>query len=210
MLPTSKHLGLVEYEPTWRAMQRWAAGEIKHEDQLWFLQHPPVYTMGQNADPIHLLNPADIPVIDIDRGGQVTYHGPGQLVVYPLITLETFQLGIRSLVTLLENSMIQLLDQYGIEAVAKTDAPGVYVSDKKIGSIGLRVKNGRCYHGLSLNVDMDLEPFSRINPCGYNNLEITQLQNLCSQTLQLHEVERQLESIISGLLSVKLAAHTGN
>lgn len=157
-------------------MQAWAAGEVSHDDELWFLQHAPVYTMGQNADPIHLLNPGDIPVINIDRGGQVTYHGPGQLVVYPLITLETYKLGIRSLVTLLEQSMVDTLAEFEITAAAKADAPGVYVDEKKIGSIGLRVKNGRCYHGLALNIDMDLEPFSRINPCGYDRLQMTDMR----------------------------------
>jgi lipoyl(octanoyl) transferase len=176
MMPTVKQHGVVDYEPIWRAMQAWAAGEVSHDDELWFLQHAPVYTMGQNADPIHLLNPGDIPVINIDRGGQVTYHGPGQLVVYPLITLETYKLGIRSLVTLLEQSMVDTLAEFEITAAAKADAPGVYVDEKKIGSIGLRVKNGRCYHGLALNIDMDLEPFSRINPCGYDRLQMTDMR----------------------------------
>lgn len=175
-------------------MQAWAAGEIEHEDQLWFLEHPPVYTMGQNADPIHLLNPGDIPVIDIDRGGQVTYHGPGQLVVYPLLTLENYQLGVRSLVTLLEESMINTLAAYNITAVAKADAPGVYVDDKKIGSIGLRVKNGRCYHGLSLNIDMDLAPFSRINPCGYERLQMTQITHESSSPISFPEVSTALKN----------------
>lgn len=181
-------------------MKAWAAGDIQHDDELWFLQHPPVYTMGQNADPIHLLNPGDIPVIDIDRGGQVTYHGPGQLVVYPLITLETFQLGVRSLVTLLENAMINTVAHYGITAAAKADAPGVYVNDKKIGSIGLRVKNGRCYHGLALNIDMDLAPFSRINPCGYERLEMTQVSQESAGTVSFETVSEQLEKELFSLL----------
>jgi lipoyl(octanoyl) transferase len=187
-------------------MQAWAAGEIEHQDQLWFLQHPPVYTMGQNADPIHLLNPGDIPVIDIDRGGQVTYHGPGQLVVYPLITLETYKLGIRSLVTLLEDCMIATLANYQITAAAKADAPGVYVNDKKIGSIGLRVKNGRCYHGLSLNVDMDLEPFSRINPCGFERLQMADMQAESSASIDIEQVAQCLEKNLLGLLEQRLTA----
>lgn len=206
VLPQVKQHGLVEYEPTWRAMQAWAAGEIEHQDQLWFLQHPPVYTMGQNADPIHLLNPGDIPVIDIDRGGQVTYHGPGQLVVYPLITLETYKLGIRSLVTLLEDCMIATLANYQITAAAKADAPGVYVNDKKIGSIGLRVKNGRCYHGLSLNVDMDLEPFSRINPCGFERLQMADMQAESSASIDIEQVAQCLEKNLLGLLEQRLTA----
>ncbi len=181
-------------------MKAWAAGDIQHDDELWFLQHPPVYTMGQNADPIHLLNPGDIPVINIDRGGQVTYHGPGQLVVYPLITLETFQLGVRSLVTLLENAMINTVAHYGVTAAAKADAPGVYVNDKKIGSIGLRVKNGRCYHGLALNIDMDLAPFSRINPCGYERLEMTQVSQESAETVSFKAVSGQLEKELLSLL----------
>lgn len=187
-------------------MQAWAAGEIEHEDQLWFLQHPPVYTMGQNADPIHLLNPGEIPVIDIDRGGQVTYHGPGQLVVYPLITLETYKLGIRSLVTLLEECMIQTLARYEIEAQAKADAPGVYVNDKKIGSIGLRVKNGRCYHGLSLNVDMDLTPFSRINPCGFERLQMAHMQAESAATIDIDSVSKTLENVLLSLLKSRQAS----
>lgn len=194
MGPTCKQLGLVEYEPTWRAMQAWAAEQADdNSDQLWVLQHPPVFTMGQNADPIHLLNPGDIPVIDIDRGGQVTYHGPGQLVIYPLLTLEHYQLGVRSLVTILEHSMIEVLATLGITAATKDGAPGVYVDGRKIGSIGLRIKNGRCYHGLSLNVDMDLQPFSLVNPCGFERLQMTQVINETRQETSFAEVSQKLE-----------------
>lgn len=194
MRPASKHLGLVEYEPTWRAMQAWAAEDAEdNSDQLWLLQHPPVFTMGQNADPVHLLNPGKIPVIDIDRGGQVTYHGPGQLVLYPLLTLENYGMGIRSLVTLLENTMIETLAYFEINAAAKTDAPGVYVDDRKIGSIGLRIKNGRCYHGLSLNIDMDLKPFSLVNPCGYERLEMAQVVDLLKTPVSYETVSSRLE-----------------
>lgn len=209
-LPSSKQLGLVDYEPTWRAMQSWAAGDIQHEDQLWFLQHSPVYTMGQNSDTAHLLNPRDIPVIDIDRGGQVTYHGPGQLVVYPLLTLDSYQVGIRSLVTLLETSMINTLAEFDITASAKPDAPGVYVGDSKIGSIGLRIKNGRCYHGLALNVNMDLAPFSGINPCGYAQLKMTQMSDLHSSNISIDQVSPVLENAIQSLLSAQMSAALSN
>lgn len=182
-------------------MQAWAAGEIEHEDQLWFLEHPAVFTMGQNANPVHLLNPGDIPVIDIDRGGQVTYHGPGQLVVYPLLTLESYGVGVRSLVTLLEQSIIDTLAHWDISAIAKKDAPGVYVNNKKIGSIGLRIKNGRSYHGLALNVDMDLEPFSRINPCGYEHLQMTQISQETSIKPTVNEVSTILAKKLTALLN---------
>ena len=202
--PTVKQLGLSDYEPTWRSMQQWAAGDRQHEDQLWFLQHHPVYTMGQNADPIHLLHPGDIPVINIDRGGQVTYHGPGQLVVYPLLTLETYRIGIRSLVSLLEESIINTLADLEIEAELKHGAPGVYVDGRKIGSIGLRVKNGRCYHGLALNVDMNMEPFSRINPCGFERLEMTQIKHETQQSPSFFKVANLLEKrLITALLAAQ-------
>lgn len=203
-LPSSKQLGLVDYEPIWRAMQSWATGDIQHEDQLWFLQHSPVYTMGQNADAAHLLNPRDIPVIDIDRGGQVTYHGPGQLMVYPLLTLDTYHVGIRSLVRLLENSMIDTLAEFDIKAAAQKDAPGVYVDESKIGSIGLRIKNGRCYHGLALNVDMDLGPFLGINPCGYKRLKMTQIRDLVGGNVNFEQVSTSLERNIQRLLQLQL------
>lgn len=147
-------------------------------DELWWVEHPPVFTLGMAAKPEHLLAPGDIPVIRVDRGGQVTYHGPGQLVVYCLLDVRRLGLGVRALVTVLERAVIDSLAAYGVAAHARPDAPGVYVADAKIASLGLRIRQGRCYHGLSLNVDLDLEPFTRINPCGYPGLRVTRLRDL--------------------------------
>ncbi|MCZ6559660.1 MAG: lipoyl(octanoyl) transferase LipB [Gammaproteobacteria bacterium] len=188
-----KRLGLVEYTPTWRNMQSFTDRRDQQTmDEIWFLQHPPVYTLGLNGSPEHLLAPADIPVIDIDRGGQVTYHGPGQLVVYPLINLRNQQLGVRELVSALEQSVIDLVADYGIEAKPRADAPGVYVAGRKLASLGLRIRRGCSYHGLAFNIDMDLEPFSRINPCGFEDLEVTQLKDLGGPG-DLEQVARELE-----------------
>lgn len=147
-------------------------------DELWFLEHPPVFTQGMNGKPEHVLAPGDIPVIPIDRGGQVTYHGPGQLVVYPLVDLRRVRLGVRDLVVAVEQSIVALAAAYGIVAAGRRDAPGVYVAGRKLASIGLRIRHGCSYHGLALNVAMDLEPFGRINPCGQAGLEMTQLADL--------------------------------
>ncbi len=188
-----KRLGLVEYEPTWREMQTFTdRRDEQTADEIWLLQHPPVYTLGLNGSPEHLLAPADIPVINIDRGGQVTYHGPGQLVVYPLINLRRQSLGVRELVSALEQSVIDLVTDYGIEAKSRADAPGVYVDGRKLASLGLRIRRGCSYHGLAFNIDMDLEPFSRINPCGFENLEVTQLKDLDGPT-DLEQVAAELE-----------------
>jgi len=177
--PLLKWLGRVDYVPTWRAMQqRTDAAPRDTPDELWFLEHPPVFTMGMNAKAEHVLAPGTIPVVDIDRGGQVTYHGPGQLVVYPLLDLSRQRLGVRALVEGIEGAVIATLATWGIEAYGKRDAPGVYVGGRKIASVGLRIRRGRCYHGLALNVAMDLEPFARINPCGYAGLEMTQVSEL--------------------------------
>ncbi|MBV8740853.1 MAG: lipoyl(octanoyl) transferase LipB [Sinobacteraceae bacterium] len=177
--PLLKHLGRVEYEPTWRAMQRFTEERTEQtRDEIWFLEHPPVFTLGMNANRAHLLSPGDIPVIQIDRGGQVTFHGPGQLVVYPLIELKRAALGVRDLVTALERSVIALAAQLGISAHCRRGAPGIYVDERKLGSVGIRVRRGASYHGLALNVSMDLEPFTRINPCGYEGLQMTQLADL--------------------------------
>lgn len=151
-------------------------------DQLWLLQHPPVFTLGQAGKPEHLINPGEIPIIKTDRGGQVTYHGPGQLIAYLLLDLRRAKLGIRALVTQLEQAVISLMAAYGIQAVSRADAPGVYVDGRKIAALGLRVRKGCSFHGLSLNVDMDLEPFSRINPCGYPGLAVTQLADFIDPT----------------------------
>ncbi len=177
--PVIRQLGLVEYEPTWRAMQRFTdERDASTPDEIWFLEHPRVFTLGMNASAAHVLAPGDIPVIQIDRGGQVTYHGPGQLVVYPLIDLRRAGLGVRDLVTALERSVIGLAAHHGLAAQARRDAPGVYVEGRKLASLGIRVRRGSSYHGLALNVDLDLEPFSRINPCGYQGLEMTRLADL--------------------------------
>ena len=174
-----RELGLVDYEPTWRAMQAFTDRRGPHtDDELWLLSHPPVYTLGQAGRPEHLLAPGEIPVIRVDRGGQVTYHGPGQLVVYVLLDLRRAGFGVRQLVSLLEASVIDLLAGQGIAAAARADAPGVYVNGAKIASLGLRVRRGCSFHGLALNVDTDLAPFARINPCGYAGLPVTQLADL--------------------------------
>jgi lipoyl(octanoyl) transferase len=172
-------LGRVAYEPAWREMQLLTdTATPETRDEIWFLEHPPVFTMGMNARPEHLLAVGDIPVVDIDRGGQVTYHGPGQLVVYPLLDLVRSGLGVRALVEGIERAVVATLAEWGIEAYGKRDAPGVYVGPRKIASVGLRIRRGRSYHGLALNVAMDLEPFARINPCGYAGLQMTQVSEL--------------------------------
>ena len=188
-----RSLGRREYEPLWRSMQAFTNSRgDETPDEIWFTEHPPVFTLGLNASREHVLAPGDIPVIQIDRGGQVTYHGPGQLMVYPLIDLRRAGLGVRDLVTALEQSVVDLAAQYNIVAASRTDAPGVYVQGKKIGSVGLRVRRNSSYHGLALNVDMDLEPFTRINPCGFEDLEVTDLAEL-GVTRDLSEVARDLE-----------------
>jgi lipoyl(octanoyl) transferase len=160
-------------------MQRFTAQRTATTpDEIWFLEHPPVFTLGLNASRAHLLAPGDIPVVQVDRGGQVTYHGPGQLVVYPLVDLARARLGIRDFVMALERAVIDLAAQSGIDAECRRDAPGVYVSGRKLASVGVRVRRGASYHGLALNVALDLAPFERINPCGYAGLEMTQLSAL--------------------------------
>ncbi|MBX9913016.1 MAG: lipoyl(octanoyl) transferase LipB [Pseudomonadaceae bacterium] len=174
-----RELGLQAYLPVWQAMQDFTNNRTPEStDQLWLLQHQAVFTQGQAGKPEHLLVPGDIPVVQADRGGQVTYHGPGQLVAYVLLDVRRLGFGVRDLVSRIEQSLIELLDSYGIRAAAKSDAPGVYVEGAKIASLGLRIRNGRCFHGLALNVDMDLEPFARINPCGYAGLRMTQMREL--------------------------------
>ena len=174
-----KWLGRVPYEPTWRAMQAFTDERgPATPDELWLLEHDPVYTLGMNADPTHVLDAGNIPVVQIDRGGQVTYHGPGQLVVYPLIDVRRAGIGVRGLVTALERAVIDLAAAHGIVAECRAHAPGVYVQGAKLASVGLRVRRGGSYHGLALNVAMDLAPFGRINPCGYAGLAMTQLSAL--------------------------------
>jgi lipoyl(octanoyl) transferase len=174
-----RELGLQTYEPVWRAMQAFTDERTPTTpDEIWFTQHRPVFTLGINTAPEHLLAPGDIPVIQIDRGGQVTYHGPGQLMIYPLIDLRRAGLGVRELVTALEQSVVDLAAEFGIEAASRCDAPGVYVEGVKLASVGLRIRRGSSFHGMALNVDVDLEPFSRINPCGFKGLELTDLARL--------------------------------
>jgi lipoyl(octanoyl) transferase len=174
-----RELGRARYLDTWRAMQAFTDQRgADTPDELWVLEHEPVFTLGMNADPAHLLAPGDIPVVQVDRGGQVTYHGPGQLVVYPLIDLRRAGLGVRDLVTALEQAAIATAAGFGIVAATRPGAPGVYVEGAKLASIGIRVRRGASYHGLSINVDMDLGPFSRINPCGFEGLAMTQLAAL--------------------------------
>ncbi len=174
-----RHFGVSEYMPVWRRMQGFTdrrSAEV--QDELWLLEHQPVFTMGMNAKPEHLLACGDIPVIPVDRGGQVTYHGPGQMVAYIMMDLRRSGLGIRQLVEALEQSVIDWLAAQSVTAQARREAPGVYVDGAKIAALGLRVRRGCSYHGLAFNVDMDMEPFSRINPCGYQGLAVTQLSDL--------------------------------
>jgi lipoyl(octanoyl) transferase len=153
------------------------ARDEQTEDEIWIVEHPPVFTLGLNGKPEHLLQSSEIPLVNTDRGGQITYHAPGQLVIYTLIDMKRRGLGVRQLVTILEQAMIDALAQYGLKSKAKSDAPGVYIDGKKIGAVGLRIKKGSSYHGLSLNNNMDLSPFSLINPCGYKGLQVTQLSD---------------------------------
>lgn len=172
-------LGRVEYEPTLAAMQRFTDERgATTADQIWLLEHPPVFTLGMAADRAHVLAAGDIPLVQTDRGGQVTYHGPGQLVMYPLVDIRRLGISVRALVQMLEQSVIDLLRPHGILAQGRRDAPGVYVEGRKLASIGMRIRRGASYHGLALNVDMDLSPFQRINPCGMAGLAVTQLAAL--------------------------------
>ena len=178
-----RRLGQVPYEPTWQAMReqtlaRAGTAGVETRDELWLLEHPPVFTQGQAGKPEHLLRDIGVPVVPIDRGGQITYHGPGQVVVYLLLDLQRRHLKVRELVSRIEQAVIDLLAEHGVVAMRRQGAPGVYVGEAKIAALGLRVRNGCCYHGVSLNVDMDLSPFSAINPCGYEGLTVTQLRDL--------------------------------
>ncbi len=188
-----RELGLQAYEPVWHAMQDFTNQRtVDTADELWLVQHPPVFTQGQAGKAEHLLLPGDIPVVQVDRGGQVTYHGPGQLVAYPLVDVRRLGLGVRELVSRIEQSLIDLLAGYGVSAEARADAPGVYVNGAKIASLGLRIRRGCSFHGLALNVDMDLQPFQRINPCGYAGLAMTQLADHVAGPLAMAEVSARL------------------
>ena len=188
-----RQLGLQDYRPVWQSMTDFTNQRTPETpDELWLVEHPPVFTQGQAGKPEHLLLPGEIPVIQTDRGGQVTYHGPGQLVAYPLLDLRRLKMGVRDLVSAIEQTIVATLAVYGIEAYPKPDAPGVYVAGDKIASLGLRVRRGCSFHGLALNVDMDLEPFQRINPCGYEGLAMTQMRDLLPEPPVLAEVQDQL------------------
>ena len=187
-----RRLGRVEYEPTWRAMQEFTATRTAETpDELWIVEHPPVYTLGQAGKPEHILEDVGIPVVRIDRGGQVTYHGPGQVVIYLLLDLARLKIKVRELVTTIEQGVIDFLAAQYVVAERRAGAPGVYVGDAKIAALGLKIKNGCSYHGLSLNVDMDLSPFTAINPCGYAGLKVTQTRDL-GIPLTAHEAGEQL------------------
>ena len=174
-----RQLGLQPYDEVWQAMRSFTDQRDEHtEDEIWLVEHPPVFTLGQAGKREHILQVSDIPIVQSDRGGQVTYHGPGQLIAYLMIDLKRKNLGVRDLVTGIESTIIRVLAGYDIASEARKEAPGVYVAGQKVAALGLRVRRGSSYHGLSLNVDMDLSPFSWINPCGYEGLEVTQLQNL--------------------------------
>lgn len=200
-----RELGLVDYAPILEAMRRFTDTRGDDSpDEFWLLQHLPVFTQGQAGKAEHVLAPGDIPVIQVDRGGQVTYHGPGQWVLYLLVDLRLRQLGVRDLVTLIERSLVQLLGEYGIAAASRPAAPGVYVADEKIASLGLRVRRGCSYHGLALNVDMDLEPFGRINPCGYAGLQVTSMARQLPHTrLDTAAVGRRLLQVVADNLPVR-------
>ncbi|WP_065760357.1 lipoyl(octanoyl) transferase LipB [Pseudomonas defluvii] len=189
-----RELGLLPYEPVWQAMRRFTDTRGPQTgDEVWLVEHPPVFTQGQAGKAEHLLLPGDIPVVQVDRGGQVTYHGPGQLVAYLLLDVRRLGFGVRDLVSRIERCLIDLLASYGVEAAAKPDAPGVYVDGAKIASLGLRIRNGCSFHGLALNVDMDLAPFRRINPCGYAGLAMTQLRDQAGP-IELSEVRARLRA----------------
>ena len=198
--PIIHALGLVEYLPTWEAMKKFTAERTAEtRDEIWLAQHPPTYTQGLAGKPEHLLRPTHIPVVKVDRGGQITYHGPGQIVAYLLLDLRRWKINVRELVCLMEQAVIDLLGEFGAAAQGRKDAPGVYVGDAKIASLGLKIKHGCCYHGLALNVDMDLTPFSNINPCGYAGLRVTQCRELCI-TAELEELQALLaQNLIRGL-----------
>ncbi|PID67024.1 MAG: octanoyltransferase [Gammaproteobacteria bacterium] len=194
-----KQLGLSDYQTVFAAMQTFTAERNEETaDELWLTQHHPVFTQGQAGKPEHIFNTGDIPIIQSDRGGQVTYHGPGQIVLYFLIDIKRRKIGVRQMVTLMEHTVIDVLDSLGIIAFAKADAPGVYVwhnnSDKKIASLGLRIRRGCCYHGLALNAAMDLSPFERINPCGYQGLKMTQIKDVIpkQQPIDIGDIEQRL------------------
>lgn len=194
-----KHFGQMDYQPVWQAMKQFTQQrDAQTVDEIWLLQHNPVFTQGQAGKAEHLLMTGDIPVVQSDRGGQVTYHGPGQLVAYLLIDIKRLGMGVRELVTLIEQALVKLLSQYGIDAHSRSDAPGVYVpSGAKIAQLGLRVSKGKTFHGLSLNIDMDMQPFKRINPCGYAGMAVTSMALEADEALEVAAIYKQLSCIIA-------------
>lgn len=202
--PSLKLLGLVDYQPTWDAMKAFTAQRnADTRDEIWLLQHPPTFTQGQAGLPEHLLDAHGIPVVKIDRGGQITYHGPGQIVAYLLLDLRRWKINVRELVRLMEQSVVEVLAEHGIVALGREDAPGVYVGDAKIAALGLKIRHGCCYHGLSLNVDMDMAPFSYINPCGYQGLRVTQAKDQ-GMGITLEVLQERLAANLAGLLQQHL------
>jgi lipoyl(octanoyl) transferase len=199
-------LGRVDYEPTFRAMQKFVdERDAASPDELWLLEHPPVFTLGMAADPTHLIAPGDIPVVKTDRGGQVTYHGPGQLVAYALLDVRRLGITVRGLVLQLEQAVIDLVAAHGVTASGRRDAPGVYVDGRKLASLGLRIRRGASYHGVALNVDMDLAPFARINPCGLEGMQVTQLADL-GINAGVKQVGRDFAHRLSSGLALPLTA----
>lgn len=195
-----RHLGRQAYEPTWQAMQAFTDERTEQTlDELWLLEHDPVFTQGQAGKAEHILAPGDIPVVKVDRGGQVTYHGPGQLVVYFLLDIRRRKMGVRQLVNTIEDTIVAMMAEYGVEAAARPDAPGVYVNNAKLCSLGLRIRKGCSFHGLALNVDMDLSPFLRINPCGYAGMQMVQTTDLNGPP-NVGEAAQQVTQIFAKLL----------
>ncbi|WP_299004991.1 lipoyl(octanoyl) transferase LipB [uncultured Shewanella sp.] len=205
-----RHLGQQDYQSVWHAMQDYTDNrDASSPDELWIVEHPPVFTQGQAGKSEHILNPGDIPVIKVDRGGQVTYHGPGQLVVYPLLDIKRLKIGVRELVTKIEQSIVDMLAQYQVKAYAKADAPGVYVDERKIASLGLRIRKGCSFHGLALNVDMDMSPFQRINPCGYAGMEMIQCKPLGGPQTVIEAGNQLLNTLSQQLGYQQLVHHQG-
>jgi lipoyl(octanoyl) transferase len=203
------NLGRSDYQLTWQAMRDFTHQRVPQTaDQLWITEHSPIFTQGLNGRAEHVLNRGDIPLLQVDRGGQVTYHGPGQLIIYCLLDLNRLGLGVKGLVAQIEQSIVDLLGSFGIESHTRSGAPGVYVDQAKIAALGLRIRKGCCYHGLSLNVDMELEPFNRIDPCGYPGLAVTQLRDL-GVNVGIDQLGDQLADIIIGNLSEKESGRTG-
>ena len=199
-IPVIRHLGRTEFETTWRAMQDFTTNRTAETpDEIWLTEHNPVYTLGLNRKDVRMPSRDDIPVVNTDRGGKITYHGPGQTIIYLLIDLKRKGINVRQLVSSMENSVVKLLAEANIHGLARADAPGVYVRDKKIASVGLRLKKECCYHGISLNVDMDLGPFSAIDPCGYRGLEVTQLRDLGIYLSQAGAAEKLLKYLTKEL-----------